>query len=248
MNVVNVVNGNINGASINGNGVVINSSNNVITSNKQHKSNKMKNSIRVNETKIEKADIINKISITSFTDITISTSNSSNIEINLSGEYVSKEEIIFTTKQNENELVIIINKGNDLCSENLELDIKVPDKFFRNISINNEYGDITIIDTISVDNININAINGDIDLDVLTSNVDIYSVNGNVDLCLSANNNMNVNVSSVSGDINLELYNISKITKKLNTTNGSIDNYFDGEGEYSANLKISTINGDITIS
>ena len=224
---------------------------------------------KIDENKTELADKIDKICITSpFVDVNISVSNSSEIKAHFYGEGTISGDINLTTKIFNREMKISIESyGNFSINGSLKLDICIPSKTFKSISVKTTSGDIILNNGISTSYLEINTTSGDIAINegILASSLkvkstsgdlknyaiftdaDINSTSGDILLFNAAKRNIIVNISTTSGDVTTDFGNVGYINLSTSTISGDIRNNHKNKDGYTADLDISTISGDIVI-
>lgn len=135
----------------------------------------------------------------------------------------------------ENDTLMLKNLNLEHKYKNLYLKVLLPKKFLKNIDINNINGDIDIkID--KSDKLIIENGNGEINVKINSKILEIKNINGNIKI---SNNIDNINIKNINGDINF-----TGISKDLNTDsiNGNVNCKIKGKkNDY--NIDLSTFNG-----
>lgn len=135
----------------------------------------------------------------------------------------------------ENDTLMLKNLNLEHKYKNLYLKVLLPKKFLKNIDINNINGDIDIkID--KSDKLIIKNENGEINVKINSKILEIKNINGNIKI---SNNIDNINIKTINGDINF-----TGILNDLNTDsiNGNVNCKIKGKkNDY--NIDLSTFNG-----
>lgn len=205
------------------------------------------------ERKEEDADNIEKIVIVSaLTDINISASNSSKVEVHFCGSATTDGEINFEVKKINRELIITVECSSGNCFDvNLKLDINLPlEKNFELISVNNALGKVVLNKNVSIKSLDVRTQSGDIKSYADLQNVFIKTMNGKVEVIINAKNDVSLDINTMNGNVAVELNNISRFKKvHTRTMNGNVrDNHKGNYEGYTADIYIDTMNGDIKIS
>ena len=135
----------------------------------------------------------------------------------------------------ENDTLMLKNLNLEHKYKNLYLKVLLPKKFLKNIDINNINGDIDIkID--KSDKLIIKNENGEINVKINSKILEIKNINGNIKI---SDNIDNINIKTINGDINF-----TGISNGLNTDsiNGNVNCKIKGKkNDY--NIDLSTFNG-----
>ncbi len=225
------------------------SMNNVTIIGGQHSSrygtDKMKS---FDERKFEDSSKVDEIVIDSLVfDINIMPSSSSKIEAHMYGQSDIDGDINFDVHTVNRELIITANCTGSCFNGNLTLDILVPSKTFRAITAKASAADITLDKGVSADYLRVETAAGDLESNANFTKASISSKSGDVELYINAKKDISVEISTLSGDVSAEFDNISHIDLSSISMNGSVKNCHKGKIGYQANVKISTMCGDIKI-
>lgn len=218
------------------------------------------------ETKIEQADNIDKISIISDVDVELYSSNLDSIIAHLHGKVMSSNEIRFEVKKVGDEITILaklvrstaslnqisVASGNSITINNssfinigdLKLEIQIPKRIFREISVGSINTDIDVED-VNASSIAINSENGDVCLSAIFQFLNVDCRNGNIDIDSEAKSNIRLNVNSKNGDISVDIANLRSSEVLVNSKNGKTKNKPKLVGEYLASGYIKSKNGDV---
>ena len=235
-------------------GSIINSKSTTIingrkVSGKENKNSKAK---EFDEKKVEEASKIDEIVIdSSIGDINLLPSESSKVEVHFYGSAILDKDIDFDVKLVGSELRITVKYSGNCSASDLKLDIKVPvEKTFKLISANTMSGDIILNEKVSAENFKIKTQSGDVESYAKLNNISIKTMNGDVELVINAKSDIDLDINTMNGDVRVELYNISRLKKvSTHTMNGNVRNHYRENNEgYTANINISTMNGNIRIS
>lgn len=228
-----------------------------------------KNRKKIDEKKSERASEIKKILINSSAiDVRISTSNTSNVDVNLHGEAYVEGKIDFNVYVLDHELVVKADINGYGVFNELIIDIIVPEnKLFEEINfksssadleigksvyanclkLESNSGDFTLHEGVLVNKLSVESSSGDLETDATFTYASIVTVSGDIELYTDAQNDIGIEIYTTSGDVNLQFNNIGKINVSKKTVSGSFKNKHKENGKYNANLSVSTISGDIKI-
>ena len=79
------------------------------------------------------------------------------------------------------------------------------------------------------------------------TNAFITTTSGDVELSINATEDIEVEISTVNGDVLTKLNNIGQVNLSTSSVNGDIENRHKKETGYTADVDISTVNGDIKV-
>lgn len=216
------------------------------------KGNKKSKAEEFDEKKVENANKIEQMVIdSSIGDINVLPSESSNVEVHFYGSAILDKDIDFDVKLVGSELRITVKHSGNCSASDLKLDIEVPvEKTFKLISANTMSGDIILSEKVSAENLKIKTQSGDVESYAKLKDISVKTMNGDVELVINAKNDIDLDINTMNGDVRVELYNISRLKKvSTNTMNGNVRNHYRENNEgYTANINISTMNGNIRIS
>ena len=213
---------------------------------------------KVNETKRNKAEGISKIKVESdCANVTVSTINSTDakgpyygeayVEAHYFGEVYTdgKPELKVTTTGDEISITVK-NKGN-IVNGSLELNVRIPQRVFRSISVKTRNGSVGICKDVETKWLRIDSQNGRIVSEATFEEITAKSMNGSIDICTRAKNDIEVNASSMNGSVFVELENIGSCNFSTSSMNGTVRNKNHSTGSYKATGEISSMNGDVKI-
>lgn len=200
------------------------------------------------EKKSENSDKIEKIKINSESvNIHISGSNSSKVTAHLHGKATVDGQFYLDFELSNSELKITVRYTGNYYIGGLSLDITVPYKIFKVIFAKTISASITLDDTVSTNFLKLKTTSGSINTSSEFSTSIISSISGTVELFINARQNITTNISTVSGYVSAEFNNISYINLNTESISGKVRNIHKPQGRYTADVKISTISGSISI-
>lgn len=203
---------------------------------------------KFDESKVQDCSNIDKIAIYStFCDVNISVSNSSKIEAHFCGEAEVDGDVNFDVQVVNRELRVSLKFAGNCFNGNLKLNVTVPKKTFKVISVTSSSADITLNEGVLTDYLKVKTKSGDLETNATVKNVSVSTTSGDVELCINATQNINVEVSTTSGDVSAEFNNIGHINLSTSSKSGDVRNRHKGSKGYIANVDISTTSGDIRI-
>lgn len=204
---------------------------------------------KFDERKSEDANNIEKIAIDStMADVNISVSNSSKVEAHFYGQAdIVAGNIDFDVRMVNHELRIMLKFTGSCYNSNLKLDVTVPQKTFRAITVKSSSADIILGEGVSTDYIKVKTQSGDLETSATFTNASISTMSGDVELYIDAKEDISVEISTMRGDVSAEFNNIGYIDLSASSMRGDVRNRHKGESGYTANVDISTISGDIRI-
>ena len=71
------------------------------------------------------------------------------------------------------------------------------------------------------------------------------TISGNISCHINATGDIRAKFSSVSGNVLLELANLKKVNLSAHSVSGSVQNLYREEEGYSAEVKVTTVSGDV---
>ena len=204
---------------------------------------------KFDEKKVEDCRNIDKIAINStFADVNVSVSNSSKVEAHFYGEANLDGDVNFDVRVVNSELRITLKFTGNCFNGNLKLNITIPQKIFKVISVKSSSADVILNEGVSTDYLQVNTQSGDLETYATFNTVSASTMSGDIELYIEAIKDINVNISSMSGDITAEFSNIGYINLYTNSMSGSVRNrHKEVKDGYNADVDISTMSGDIRI-
>lgn len=146
------------------------------------------------------------------------------------------------------ELKIELKSEANSYGKNLQLDVIVPHKIFKEISIESiTSGDINLSENISTEYLKLKSGSGDLKTSATFDKASINSCHGDVELSIYANKDICMEITTRSGDVSTKLNNIRHVNIATKSVIGEFINHHTEATGYIANVNISTITGDITI-
>lgn len=207
---------------------------------------KQKKNQKVDERKFEDASKVERITIDStFVDVNISVSEQSKVEAHLYGQSNAESEIEFDVGLVNHKLRITVKT--DSFIGNLKLDITVPSKVFKSISVKTSSADVFFHENISTELLEVETMSGDLNTNATFNSAYITSMSGDIDLCTNAQNDITAKASTMSGDVSAEFNNIGYIDASANSMSGDVKNHHKDQSGHYAKVNISTMSGDIRI-
>ena len=204
---------------------------------------------KFDEKKVEDCRNIDKIAINStFADVNVSVSNSSKVEAHFYGEANLDGDVNFDVRVVNSELRITLKFTGNCFNGNLKLNIAIPQKIFKVISVKSSSADVILNEGVSTDYLQVNTQSGDLETYATFNTVSASTMSGDIELYIEAIKDINVNISSMSGDVTAEFNNIGYINLYTNSMSGSVRNrHKEVKDGYNADVDISTMSGDIRI-
>lgn len=204
---------------------------------------------KFDEKKVENCRNIDKIAINStFADVNVSVSNSSKVEAHFYGEANLDGDVNFDVRVVNSELRITLKFTGNCFNGNLKLNIAIPQKIFKVISVKSSSADVILNEGVSTDYLQVNTQSGDLETYATFNTVSASTMSGDIELYIEAIKDINVNISSMSGDVTAEFNNIGYINLYTNSMSGSVRNrHKEVKDGYNADVDISTMSGDIRI-
>ena len=200
------------------------------------------------ESKNENGDNVDSIIIDStFVDVKILSCDSQSIEAKFYGQAYVDGKIEFDVCLVNRELKITLNFSGNCFNSNLQLDIFVPHKTFKTISVKSLSADVIIDEKISTKRLKVKTQSGDLETNAMFTNAFITTTSGDVELSINATEDIEVEISTVNGDVLTKLNNIGQVNLSTSSVNGDIENRHKKETGYTADVDISTVNGDIKV-
>lgn len=200
----------------------------------------------VDETKNEKIDNINEISIdATISNINIIPEKRSDVEAHIYGEFSSNASLEFKTQISGEKLNIyeklasnLINTGNT----DLKLDIYIPQDYSKNLTIESSSGDISIKDSINLDKVVIKTKSGDMNIyNLKAASLEACATSGDFEGKDITVETASINASS--GDVNIENLN-GDLSGVVSSGDISVAN---PEFNYNMDLTVSSGDAKVTI-
>lgn len=206
---------------------------------------------KFDEKKSEDANKIEKIVIDStVADVNISVSSSSKkVEAHFFGQAVVDGDIEFDVCVVNRELRVISKFiGSCCCNGNLTLNITVPQKTFKAITVKTSSANVTLGEGVLMDFLKLKTQSGDLESNGSFANASITTMSGDVELYIDAQEEISVEISTMSGDVSAEFNNIGYINLSTSSMSGNVRNRHTSSAKgFNANVDISTMSGDIRI-
>ena len=207
---------------------------------------------KFDEKKSEDAKNIEKIRIDSvFANVSIKPSESSMIEAHLHGCVEDERKVKLEVCKTMSQLKIAVKIAEGSFIGNLKLDVTVPYKTFKEISIKTTSAEVTVNKQVSTESLKVETMSGSVETHATFKKVFIKTMNGDVDIFEDANQDVDVEVSTMSGDVSVEFDNINRISHHVKTMSGRVRDrrncHTTKEMGYEAIVNVSTMSGDVTI-
>ncbi len=204
---------------------------------------------KFDEKKLIKYNDIEIITINSqMVDINVSATNFSDIYAHLYGEAEFNGNISFDFENVNHELIIKVNFNGNYYNGNLKLDVAIPKKIFKIISTNSTSANITFSENILTNFLKVKSKSGNVQTNAIFTNATIATMSGDITLSINAKENIFININTISGDVSTTFNNIGYINLSTNSKSGVVTNHHKDIAEYTANVAISTISGNIIVS
>lgn len=181
-------------------------------------------------------------------DVNISLSNSSKIEVHLYGQANIDRDFKFDVGVVNRELRITLRSTGNCNSSSLNLDVTVPHKTFKIITVNTLLADIILGEGVSTDYVKVKTQSRYLASKATFVKSSIETMNGDIYIYINAKENISAVISTINGDASAEFDNVGDLNLYTNSLNGDVKNRHKCKSGYTANVNISTINGDIKIN
>ena len=136
---------------------------------------------KFDERKSEDCSNIDKILIDStVVDVNVSVSNSSKIEAHFYGESEIDGDVNFDIQLINRELRITLQLIGNCYNGNLKLDITVPQKTFKVVSVKSSSANITLNEGISTEWLKVKTKSGDLETNATANNISISTMSGDI--------------------------------------------------------------------
>lgn len=220
---------------------------------------------KVDETKKEAADGVNRITIYSNinSNVKVSACNTTDVTAHLYGSVVMGndlelsvtrfgDEIQISVKSDETSGMSIIS-GNSIVIGNfssgsinsLTLDITIPSKSFETISSESKNANIDVASSVNAKAITVENRNGNVDLSATFQTLSIECKSGNVDVDSEAHSDVRLNVTSKNGNVDVAIENIGTSYVSVDSKNGNCKNNPKLRGTYTVSGNITSKNGNV---
>lgn len=204
----------------------------------------------IKEKRVEKNQEIKNVVIEStFSDVVICPLKATNdIQVVLYGRTRKNDQIQLETEIVSEGVLFIKVKNQNEEVNGVKLYVELPRKRdFDNISVKTDFADITLKEGISAEKISLSSNSGDVETKADARKTKIKSSSGNVKYYTNPMSDIEVAITSAFGDIVTNFKNISTLQLETNT-DGMVSNYFkEYTSGYKADVKITSIIGDIKI-
>lgn len=208
-------------------------------------SNWPQNLKRIDETRVGDGSSIDRISINSqIGDVRLYASDSSEVKVHCYGNCSENVEIDACIVSREFRILV---KAEGIFFGNVNLEVTVPKKSYKEISVNVASADIVIEKMLKAESLKIQTASGSVETSMSFAKAFISTASGDVDLYTRAMNNISIGISTVSGDVLAELDNIGYVKLNAKAMSGDVKNRHRSNGRFKANVQIHTMSGDIKI-
>lgn len=206
------------------------------------------NSQAFDATKIKDANNLDKVIIDStFADVNVLVSDSSNAEVHFYGHAELDGNITFDVQVVNRELRVILKYIGNYFNGELQLDITLPQKTFEVISVTSSSSAIVLNNGVSANHLIVKNMAGDLKTSATFTNASINTVNGDIRLDTNATTNINLDISTMSGNVSVNLNNIGHINLSTNPIGKMVQNTHKDISGYTADVSISSMSGNIKI-
>lgn len=220
------------------------------------------------ETKVESANGISRITVDSNINVIVSASNTSDVVAHMHGSAITDDNLNFSMQKLDNEIKIsvvaadsssgcnnvsIVSIGAFNCSfsncsfaeySDLVLAIQIPSREFENLSVESKNGNIEITSSVKANTISVESKNGNIDVSSCFQTLNVEAKNGNVAIDSEATCNVSLAVVTKNGNVNVSLGNIGTSEVSVNSKNGNCINSPRLGGKYAVFGYITSKNGN----
>ena len=209
------------------------------------------NDVAINEYNkriFEDANYAEKITIRSeCANVELSVHDNNTVETYLIGKVAHDGNLIFSVNRFSDEIVVSVGISGKTIEGELKLNVKIPKRRFKVISIKNECGDAVVGKDVKAKKLKIGIIKGNIDSNASFSFLKAETYNGNINIDVDAENDIELNVSSLNGSVDTALKNISHFNLRLAAIKGKVFNKFKENGDFFVSGNISSMNGNTTV-
>lgn len=203
---------------------------------------------KIDETKRIGAEEISRIKVDSdLADVTIAASNRTDIEAHYYGEVCTDGKLEFDVTTSGDKINVSAKINGSTFNGNLKLNVFIPQKVFRLISVKCQNGSIEICKNVEAERLKIDSQYGSIESKAIFEEITAKSMNGSIDISISAKSNIEISASSMNGNVSVELENIGSYNISTSSMNGSTRNRHNSTGRYKATGDISSMNGSVRV-
>lgn len=207
--------------------------------------NEPQNLKRFDETRVEDGSNIDRIFINSqIGDVRLYASNSSKVKVHCYGN--CSENVEFDAFIVSGELRVLVKAEGNVLG-NVNLDVAVPKKTYKQISVTTVSSDIVVDKMLRAEFLKIKTASGNLETSMSFNKAFISLASGDVDLYTKAMSNISIYISTMSGNVLAEFDNIGYIELDTRTMSGDVKNRHRSNGRFEANVQISTMSGNIKI-
>lgn len=203
---------------------------------------------KIDETKCTGADGISRIKVESeLADVTIAAGNRTNVEAHCYGEVYTDGKVEFDVTTSGDEINVSVKINGSTVNGNLKLNVLIPQKVFRLISVKCRKGSAEIYKNVEAERLKIDSQNGSIGSEAIFEEIIAKSMNGSIDISISAKSDIEISVSAMNGNINVKLENVGSYNISTSSMNGYVRNMHNSTGKYKATGDISSMNGNVRV-
>lgn len=203
---------------------------------------------KIDETKRIGSEGISRIKVDSdLADVTIAVGNSTDVEVHYYGEVCTDGQIEFDVTTSGDTINVSTKINSSTFNGNLKLNVFIPQKVFRLISVKCQNGSTEICKNVEAERLKIDSQNGSIESEAIFEEITAKSMNGSIDISISAKSDIEISASSMNGNVTVELENIGSCNISTSSMNGSTKNRYNSTGKYKATGDVSTMNGSVRI-
>lgn len=219
------------------------------------------------EIKKEPSNGVNTIYIDSDINVKVSACNTNDIIAHLHGSAITDndfkllmtrfgEDIQISVKSDETSINygdMFVSSGSSFVINNLSigdsngltLDIQIPRKVLKKLSVESKNADIDVDSSVYANGIYINSKNGNADVSAIFQILNINCKNGNIDIDSEAHCNIGLEVISKNGNVDVTIRNLNTSKVSVDSENGKCKNNPRLTGVYTAVGYITSKNGNV---
>ncbi len=177
------------------------------------------------ETRREDSSNIERITINTETvDVSLTPSDASEIVARMHGTAELDGSVNFDFRTVNRELMITQDFSGSFFEDKLKIDISIPRKTFKAISMETQTGDLTLAEGISVESLKVKTQTGDIECKASLNDISINTQTGDVNLCINATTDIYFDVNTQAGNVSANFKNIAQLYIRAKSTIGNVRN------------------------
>lgn len=203
---------------------------------------------KVDESKNIEAEGITTIKVDAdLADVNVSVGSSNKVEVHYYGEVDTESNIKLSLTKCNDEINVLAQTTNNTVTSSLKLDVVIPQKKFRLISVKSQNGTTEIHKNVETSRLKLKSQNGRIKSKCNFEKITANTMNGSIDISITAKSDIEISASSMNGNVNLELNNIELCKISTSSMNGKARNRHTSTGRYKATREVSSMNGNVRI-